>query len=169
MNVTSHCDECEKEFELDELKYWRCYNCRTMIPVVEFSVQAEDLVEYFEISPKLKKRLIKSKEEYCDDYLYGFYFYLYNKNQKYMIWVIDDYNTDECKEQGITNTIIKDMRWVNGSSCFGAWLCNFGDDYEFHKDYSISQILDSINSTKKKMIEDTLVSLSTPFNSTKKK
>lgn len=160
MNIISNCDECEKEFDFYELEDWKCYNCRTMIDVIEFAVQAEDLLEYFEISPKLKKRLIKNKEEYGDEEcLYGFYFYLYTEDKKYMIWVIDDYNTDECKEQGITNTIIKDMRWINGSSCFAAWLCNFGDDDEFYKKYSINDILNSINSTKKKMIEDMLVSI----------
>ena len=161
--MISTCDECEKEFELDKLEDWKCFNCRTMIEVVEFSVPPVELLEYLDdgMTPDLKRKLKKHSEDFEDEFVMGFYFRIYEKSKKplgeninYMIWIIDDYY-DEA-----SNLIMKRMNYVNESSCFAAWLCNF-DDEEYFKSISITSILNSINKnddTKKiKMIEDVLV------------
>jgi hypothetical protein len=171
MSVTSHCDECHKEFELAKLEDWKCYNCRTMIEIVEFCVLIPDLLEYLEdeITLNLKRKLKKDAKEFDEEaYIYGFHFRIYEEsktllgqlcgeNINYMNWIIEDYYDKE-----VSNLIMKKMNYVNGSSCFALWLCNF-DDEERIKYVSITSILSSINQsqgtnrTGRKIIEDVLV------------
>jgi hypothetical protein len=175
MLVTSHCDECHEEFELAELEDWKCFNCRTMIEIVEFCVLKTDLLEYLEdgMTPSLKYQLKRDVRKCDEDCAIGFHFRIYEEsktllgqlcgeNINYMNWIIEDYYDKE-----VSNLIMKRMNNVSGSSCFAAWLCNF-DDEEYVKSISITSILSLINrgegTTKeqsnirgRKIIEDVLV------------
>ena len=169
MLITSHCEECDKEFELAELENWKCFNCRTMIEIVEFYVGIPELLTYLEdgITPDLKRKLKKDAKEFDEEaYLSGFHFRIYEEsktllgqlcgeNINYMNWIIEDYYDKE-----VSNLIMTKMNNVSGSSFFALWLCNF-DDEEHFKSVSITSILSSINQSKnkkrRKLIEDVLV------------
>lgn len=122
--MISTCDVCEKEFELDELKNWKCFNCQ-LTYLRKCFISKKDYNEYIrKHSHKSLNKFIKDYVSYDDDcFIECFTIGLYNScGYRYdECWLIDD-NSGHYVPVLITD--------INTSSCMAMWSSGIYDDDE---------------------------------------
>jgi hypothetical protein len=124
MTMISNCDVCEKEFKLDELKNWKCFNCQT-IYLKSCCISKADYNEYIRTnSHKSLNKFVDDNvsdddESFIECYTIG----LYNScGYRYdQCWLIDD-NSGHYVPVLITD--------INTSSCMAMWSCGIYRDEE---------------------------------------
>ena len=153
MSVISNCDECEKEFKLDELKDWKCYNCRP-IYLKSCCISKTDYNEYIRTnSHKSLNKFVDDNvsdddESFIECYTIG----LYNScGYRYdQCWLIDD------NSGYYVPVLIKD---INTSSCMAMWSCGIYRDDDEPNEMTLNEVIENYikegyrKSFKKVMIE----------------